>query len=687
MSAIAIRKLEMAAKKQPTQILTLVFKVKNLSLEQEEFFLAMMDRLKILWNIGVKAFENFDRYTSNNPSLKKVDTEGKKISSRFPSCPIAVLPESVTPDNPSRWQYQKFYLIDPDTGAIQHNVPTKERSKYDAIKLPYCPLVDPSSWYVINRYMTSVKYQRREGVRQVQRVHNGRVFWHTLLAPEPVIFDKHRGWYCEDGGSGYSCPVVYPLIMINNIGQNKNSFQGLASEKRIRELCERPELLISIPGKIRQGLMSKLLVSAKEHYKWRKEVSQGKVPRKVGFPRYKKRTDKINSLSPDNASNAVTFIGNNKLHLNKYKLKKLGILEIIGLDKRWKKLDNSYYKVTAFRLVHEPDGWYVHLTTNEKIKNRKVKSTNRAIGIDFGLKDNTPGHYDLAISDWDREEIYPDSYKYHIQQRIRMPKYYRLEEEKIQKLQQKLNQKLTTKLILWLNHPDHTTEDICRQTKISSSLAENLLKCKTEVEILEYVSSSTMEYLKNRLIPDSKSILNLRNKIIQTQRKIKRRRKAFLEKLSTFLIRYFDIIKVENGLQSSNLKKKSQTKVSQDGLSYEKNQAAAKSGLAKSLTDASYGTFMAMLERKAQDYPQKQIIRIPAQNTTRTCPVCGTKKDMPPSIRLYQCDTCNWTCDRDINSGLNVLFHGEIPNDNILSSWAKKALKAREEWQLISPDK
>ncbi|WP_366055489.1 zinc ribbon domain-containing protein [Microcoleus sp. PH2017_14_LAR_D_A] len=37
------------------------------------------------------------------------------------------------------------------------------------------------------------------------------------------------------------------------------------------------------------------------------------------------------------------------------------------------------------------------------------------------------------------------------------------------------------------------------------------------------------------------------------------------------------------------------------------------------------------------------------------CANCGHKKDMPLSVRTYDCPACGLSVDRDLNASLNIL--------------------------------
>jgi len=81
----------------------------------------------------------------------------------------------------------------------------------------------------------------------------------------------------------------------------------------------------------------------------------------------------------------------------------------------------------------------------------------------------------------------------------------------------------------------------------------------------------------------------------------------------------------------------------------------ARTRLAKSVHDADWSGFVAMLEYKARLHGRAfhRIGRF--EPTTRTCSACGTKDGPKPlHVRAWQCPACGTWLDRDINAAVNV---------------------------------
>ncbi|MCX4531977.1 transposase [Streptomyces sp. NBC_00841] len=81
----------------------------------------------------------------------------------------------------------------------------------------------------------------------------------------------------------------------------------------------------------------------------------------------------------------------------------------------------------------------------------------------------------------------------------------------------------------------------------------------------------------------------------------------------------------------------------------------ARTRLAKSVHDAGWSAFVAMLEYKAARYA-RTFVRIGRfEPTSQVCSVCGVKDGPKPvHIRVWTCGTCGTVLDRDINAAVNI---------------------------------
>jgi len=129
-----------------------------------------------------------------------------------------------------------------------------------------------------------------------------------------------------------------------------------------------------------------------------------------------------------------------------------------------------------------------------------------------------------------------------------------------------------------------------------------------------------------------------RIKVAKVHEDITNSRTYFLHNISTAIVREFDIIALEDLNVSGMLKNHK---------------------LAKSISDASWSTFVSMLEYKC-DWYGKMLVKIDRFfPSSKTCSNCGHKEDkMPLNIREWTCPSCGSKHDRDLNASINILKEG-----------------------------
>ena len=126
----------------------------------------------------------------------------------------------------------------------------------------------------------------------------------------------------------------------------------------------------------------------------------------------------------------------------------------------------------------------------------------------------------------------------------------------------------------------------------------------------------------------------LRKKVARVYRKITRQREHYYHQISNELIRENQTIVLET-LRIKNMVKNRK--------------------LAKSVSDASWGTLIRMLEYKSKWYG-RELIRIDTfYPSSKTCSGCGNvKEELKLSERTYKCDSCGLEIDRDLNASINI---------------------------------
>jgi putative transposase len=129
---------------------------------------------------------------------------------------------------------------------------------------------------------------------------------------------------------------------------------------------------------------------------------------------------------------------------------------------------------------------------------------------------------------------------------------------------------------------------------------------------------------------------NRRHKAIQLlakkHLKIQRQRLDFFHKLSLQLVRDFDEVVFED-LNIAGLLKNHH--------------------LARSISDASWGTFMLIHEGKAAS-AGRRVVKVPAAFTSQDCSACGHRVRKSLAVREHRCVACGLVLHRDHNAALNI---------------------------------
>jgi len=78
--------------------------------------------------------------------------------------------------------------------------------------------------------------------------------------------------------------------------------------------------------------------------------------------------------------------------------------------------------------------------------------------------------------------------------------------------------------------------------------------------------------------------------------------------------------------------------------------------LARSVNDASWGSFLAKLAYKVE-YTGGQLIRVNPNSTSQVCSQCGCLPNVPKTLadRIHFCPHCGLVIDRDVNAARNIL--------------------------------
>ena len=144
---------------------------------------------------------------------------------------------------------------------------------------------------------------------------------------------------------------------------------------------------------------------------------------------------------------------------------------------------------------------------------------------------------------------------------------------------------------------------------------------------------------KGKSLNDCINYQKQRMKVAKIHERITNRRKDFLNKLSTSIIKNHDRICMEDLRISKNLMKNHR--------------------LARAIGDVSWAEFCRMLEYKA-DWYGKKIIKVnkwfPSSQICSNCSFNSGKKAL--HIREWACESCGSHHDRDLNASINILNEG-----------------------------
>ena len=129
-----------------------------------------------------------------------------------------------------------------------------------------------------------------------------------------------------------------------------------------------------------------------------------------------------------------------------------------------------------------------------------------------------------------------------------------------------------------------------------------------------------------------------RRRVACLRERVAFQREDFLNKLSTALIRHYDVICLED-LNTKGMLKNHK--------------------LAKAISDVSWSSFVQKLMYKAKWFGRKIVEIDRFFPSSQICHTCGHRDGKKPlAIRVWTCSSCGTTLDRDINASKNILIEG-----------------------------
>jgi len=127
-----------------------------------------------------------------------------------------------------------------------------------------------------------------------------------------------------------------------------------------------------------------------------------------------------------------------------------------------------------------------------------------------------------------------------------------------------------------------------------------------------------------------------RREVAKVKRHIRRKVLDYQHKLTTWLVKEYDAVFVED---------------------LDVKVMLEQSHNARNKQDAAWRQFITLLEYKAELYGT-HVEHVKARGTTKECASCGEETAKPIWVREHSCPSCGFECDRDANAAMNVLARG-----------------------------
>ncbi|MFE0627641.1 RNA-guided endonuclease InsQ/TnpB family protein [Streptomyces sp. NPDC058864] len=158
----------------------------------------------------------------------------------------------------------------------------------------------------------------------------------------------------------------------------------------------------------------------------------------------------------------------------------------------------------------------------------------------------------------------------------------------------------------------------------------------------------------------SKRRRKVAEKVARLHRKAGRQRLDHAHKTALKLVREHDFIAHED-LRIHNMRRAPEPKPDPDRPgSFLPNGAASKAGLNRSIADAGWGVFLAILNAKAES-AGREVMAVDPRNTSRQCPQCRhTANQNRPTREKFHCVACGYHAHADTVGALNVLRAGLV---------------------------
>ncbi len=164
----------------------------------------------------------------------------------------------------------------------------------------------------------------------------------------------------------------------------------------------------------------------------------------------------------------------------------------------------------------------------------------------------------------------------------------------------------------------------------------------------------------NKRVSRRKKGSNRRKKAVRLlakkQQHGRRQRTDFHHKTALTLVRTYDVVYYE-AIQPANLSRRPAPVPDGNG-GYLQNGAGRKAGLNKSIHDAGWGQFLAILAYKAA-WAGKRAEAVSPAYTSQHCSGCGERVKKSLSVRTHIFPSCGLILDRDANAARTSQWRGQ----------------------------
>lgn len=143
------------------------------------------------------------------------------------------------------------------------------------------------------------------------------------------------------------------------------------------------------------------------------------------------------------------------------------------------------------------------------------------------------------------------------------------------------------------------------------------------------------------------------SKINKLTKKISNQKNDLYHKISTALTNKFDLIAVED------LKTKNMSKSSKGNEIVHGKKVKQKSGLNRTILNASFYQFVSMIQYKQTMLNDKLFVKVNPQYTSQECSQCGNiDKNNRPKQDRFRCSACGFETNPDIQASKTILKRG-----------------------------